>query len=223
MCWQRGVPLGEIMYAEEELDVPLIQPLLFKPVLPEDQDPVSSQYPGVVTGHPALMNDLGTGPNHGHLQQAVILLTAGAKTDVLDFHVLDMTLRRGWRINQRGRLSSPRSRLSSEHQPVGVRPGPGGRGDPEVRHASNAAPSARRRCGRDQRGTQQPRRGRDDRPRARPLQGSGGSSAGSTGKVRYGPDAKAAVTPSGRVTWQGVAAGGTTRFPAARAGRPGQG
>ncbi len=86
------------MYAEEELDVPLIQPLLFKPVLPEDQDPVSSQYPGVVTGHPALMNDLGTGPNHGHLQQAVILLTAGAKTDVLDFHVLDMTLRRGWRI-----------------------------------------------------------------------------------------------------------------------------
>ena len=99
--------MGEIMYAEEELDVPLIQPLLFKPVFPEDQDPVSNQYPGVVTGHAALMNDLGTGPNHGLLQQAVILLTAGAKTDVLDFHVLDMTLRRGWRIISEVAKQSP--------------------------------------------------------------------------------------------------------------------
>ena len=30
----------------------LIQPLPFKPVFPEDQDPVSSQYPGVVTATP---------------------------------------------------------------------------------------------------------------------------------------------------------------------------
>ena len=86
------------MYAEEELDVPLIQPLPLKPVFPEDQDPMLNQYPGAVTGHAALMNDLGTGPNHGLLQQAAILLTAGAKTDMFDFHVLDTTLRRGWRI-----------------------------------------------------------------------------------------------------------------------------
>lgn len=44
------------------------------------------------------MNDLGTGPNHGLLQLAAILLAPGAKTDVSDFHVLDITLRRGWRI-----------------------------------------------------------------------------------------------------------------------------
>ena len=83
-------------YACGQLQRPL--PLLFKPVFPEDQDPVFNQYPGVVTGHAALMNDLGTGPNHGLLQQAAILLTAGAKTDVLDFHAPDTTLRRGWRI-----------------------------------------------------------------------------------------------------------------------------
>jgi len=50
------------MYAEEEPDVALIQPPLVKPVFPKDQDPVSSQYPGAVTGHAALMNDLGTEP-----------------------------------------------------------------------------------------------------------------------------------------------------------------
>ena len=45
--------IGDIMYAEEELDVPLIQPLLVKPVFPEDQDPVFNRYPGAVTGHAA--------------------------------------------------------------------------------------------------------------------------------------------------------------------------
>ena len=44
------------------------QPPLFKPVFPEDQDPVFNRYLGAVTRHAALMNDLGTGPNHGLLQ-----------------------------------------------------------------------------------------------------------------------------------------------------------
>lgn len=85
--------IKDIMYGEDELDVALFQPPLFKPIFPEDQDPVFNQYLGVVTGHAALMNDLGTEPNHGLLQLAAILMAAGAKTDVFDFHVLDIALR----------------------------------------------------------------------------------------------------------------------------------
>ena len=90
--------INEIMYSEEELDVALFQPPLFKPIFPEDQDPVFNQYLGIVTGHAALMNDLGTEPNHGLLQLAAILIAAGIKTDVFDFHVLDIALRQGRRI-----------------------------------------------------------------------------------------------------------------------------
>lgn len=85
--------VSEIMYAEDELDVALLQPPLFKPIFPEDQDPVFNHYLSVVTGHTALMNDLGTEPNHGLLQLAAILQRAGARTDVFDFHVLDIMLR----------------------------------------------------------------------------------------------------------------------------------
>ena len=98
MCWQRGVPSGTSCTRS---GVALSQPPLFKPVFPGGQDPVSSRYPGAVTGHAALMNDLGTGPNHGLIQQAAILLTAGAKTDVLRFPRPGHTLRRGWRISAR--------------------------------------------------------------------------------------------------------------------------
>lgn len=73
--------INEIMYSEDELDVALFQPPLFRPIFPEDQDPVFNQYLGVVTGHAALMNDLGTEPNHGLLQLAAILMDAGIKTD----------------------------------------------------------------------------------------------------------------------------------------------
>ena len=66
--------INEIMYSEDELDVALFQPPLFRPIFPEDQDPVFNQYLGVVTGHAALMNDLGTEPNHGLLQLAAILI-----------------------------------------------------------------------------------------------------------------------------------------------------
>lgn len=90
--------INDIMYSEEELDVALLQPPLFKPIFPEDQDPVFNQYLGIVTGHAALMNDLGTEPNHGLLQLAAILTAAGARTDVFDFHVLDITLRQGRQI-----------------------------------------------------------------------------------------------------------------------------
>ena len=90
--------INEIMYSEDELDVALFQPPLFRPIFPEDQDPVFNQYLGVVTGHAALMNDLGTEPNHGLLQLAAILMAAGIKTDVFDFHVLDIALRQGRRI-----------------------------------------------------------------------------------------------------------------------------
>lgn len=90
--------INDIMYSEEELDVALLQPPLFKPIFPEDQDPVFNQYLGIVTGHSALMNDLGTEPNHGLLQLAAILTAAGARTDVFDFHVLDITLRQGRQI-----------------------------------------------------------------------------------------------------------------------------
>jgi hypothetical protein len=85
--------IHDIMYREEELDVALLQPPLFKPIFPEDQDPVFNHYLGVVTGRTALMNDLGTEPNHGLLQLAAILRRAGSRTDVLDFHVLDIVLR----------------------------------------------------------------------------------------------------------------------------------
>jgi radical SAM superfamily enzyme YgiQ (UPF0313 family) len=85
--------IHEIMYGEDELDVALLQPPLFKPIFPEDQDPVFNEYLGVVTGHAALMNDLGTEPNHGLLQLAAILAKAGVRTDVFDFHVLDIALR----------------------------------------------------------------------------------------------------------------------------------
>jgi len=88
----------DIMYADDELDVALLQPPLFKPIFPEDQDPVFNQYLGIVTGHAALMNDLGTEPNHGLLQLAAILTAAGARTDVFDFHVLDIALRQGRQI-----------------------------------------------------------------------------------------------------------------------------
>lgn len=90
--------ITEIMYGEDELDVALFQPPLFRPIFPEDQDAVFNQYLAVVTGNTALMNDLGTEPNHGLLQLASILLTAGARTDVFDFHVLDIMLRKGRRI-----------------------------------------------------------------------------------------------------------------------------
>ena len=85
--------IHDIMYLEEELDVALLQPPLFKPIFPEDQDPVFNEYLGIVTGRAALMNDLGTEPNHGLLQLAAILLRAGARADVFDFHVLDIMLR----------------------------------------------------------------------------------------------------------------------------------
>ena len=74
--------ISEIMYGEDELDVALFQPPLFRPIFPEDQDPVFNQYLAIVTGNTALMNDLGTEPNHGLLQLASILLAAGARTDV---------------------------------------------------------------------------------------------------------------------------------------------
>src|SRR5581483_10918105 len=90
--------ISEIMYHEDELDVALLQPPLFKPVFPEDQDPVFNHYLGIVTGHTALMNDLGTEPNHGLLQLAAILQRAGARTDVFDFHVLDIMLRQRRKI-----------------------------------------------------------------------------------------------------------------------------
>lgn len=90
--------ISEIMYREDELDVALLQPPLFKPIFPEDQDPVFNHYLGVVTGHTALMNDLGTEPNHGLLQLAAILQRAGARTDVFDFHVLDIMLRQQRKI-----------------------------------------------------------------------------------------------------------------------------
>lgn len=90
--------ISEIMYREDELDVALLQPPLFKPVFPEDQDPVFNHYLSVVTGHTALMNDLGTEPNHGLLQLAAILQHAGAQTDVFDFHVLDIMLRQRRKI-----------------------------------------------------------------------------------------------------------------------------
>jgi hypothetical protein len=67
------------MYGEDELDVALIQPPLFKPIFPEDQNPVFNQYLSAVTGRSALKNDLGTEPNHGLLQLASILITAGIK------------------------------------------------------------------------------------------------------------------------------------------------
>ena len=85
--------ITEIMYGKDELDVALVQPPLFKPIFPENQDPVFNQYLSVVTGHAALMNDLGTEPNHGLLQLAAILTAAGVRTDVFDFHVLDIMLR----------------------------------------------------------------------------------------------------------------------------------
>ena len=90
--------IHDIMYREEELDVALMQPPLFKPIFPEDQDPVFNQYLGIITGRTALMNDLGTEPNHGLLQLAAILQRAGARTDVFDFHVLDIILRQGRQI-----------------------------------------------------------------------------------------------------------------------------
>ena len=219
MCWQRGVPSGTSCTRRKNWTWVLIQPLPFKPVFPEDKDPVSSQYPGAVTGHPAPMNDLGARaePRPSPSGRRVRRPTCSISTS--------------WTSRCAGAGGLPARRLRAVPGPgsapsisrSGSHPGPGRCGDPDVRHARDTAPSARRRCGRDQRGAQQPRRGRDNRPRARPLPGSSGSSAGSPGKVRYGPDAKAAVRPSGRVTWQGVAAEGTTRFPAARAGRPGRG
>jgi radical SAM superfamily enzyme YgiQ (UPF0313 family) len=90
--------ISEIMYHDDELDVALLQPPLFKPIFPEEQDPVFNHYLGVVTGHTALMNDLGTEPNHGLLQLAAILQRAGARTDVFDFHVLDIMLRQQRKI-----------------------------------------------------------------------------------------------------------------------------
>ncbi len=210
--------IGDIMYTV----VALSQPPVFKPVFPGGQDPVFNRYPGAVTGHAALMNDLGTGPNHGLLQQAAILLTAGAKTDVSDSTSWTPRCAGAGGLSARW-LSNPRSRLGSEHQPVGVRPGPGCRGDPGVRHASDAAPSAGRRCGRDQRGAQQPRHGRGNRLSCQAAAGQQRLQRGQPRQMRYGPDTPAAVTPSGSVTWQGAAAGETTRFPAAQAGRPGRG
>ena len=38
--------------------------------LPRGPGPVFNRYPGAVTGHAALMNDLGTGPNHGNFSSA---------------------------------------------------------------------------------------------------------------------------------------------------------
>ncbi len=90
--------IHDIMYTEQELDVALLQPPLFKPIFPEDQDPVFNHYLGIITGRAALMNDLGTEPNHGLLQLAAILQRAGARTDVFDFHVLDIVLRQQRRI-----------------------------------------------------------------------------------------------------------------------------
>jgi len=90
--------IAEIMYGDQELDVALFQPPLFKRVFPEDQDEVFNKYLGIVTGQNAMMNDLGTEPNHGLLQLAAILREAGASVDVFDFHVVDIMLRRDRRI-----------------------------------------------------------------------------------------------------------------------------
>jgi hypothetical protein len=59
-------------------------------------------------------------------------------------------------------------------------------------------------AGRDQRGAQQPGRGRDSRPWCQAA-GQQRLQRGQHRQSALRPDAKAAVTPSGRVTWQGVA------------------
>ncbi len=94
--------IEEIMYAEQDLDVVLLQPPLFKPIFPEDQDEVFNYYQQVITGFSTPMNDLGTEPNHGILQLAAILLNQGVSVDVLDFHVLDIVRRRSRRIVSEG-------------------------------------------------------------------------------------------------------------------------
>jgi anaerobic magnesium-protoporphyrin IX monomethyl ester cyclase len=88
----------DIMYSDTNLDVILLQPPLYKPIFPDEQDEVFNQYQRIVYGRNALMNDLGTEPNHGLLQLAAILRGHGAAVDVLDFHVLDIWLRRHGRI-----------------------------------------------------------------------------------------------------------------------------
>jgi radical SAM superfamily enzyme YgiQ (UPF0313 family) len=86
------------MYTRQELDVAFLQPPLFKPIFPEDQDEVFNYYQRVVSGLSTPMNDLGTEPNHGLLQLAAILLNEGIQADVFDFHVLDIFMRRRRRI-----------------------------------------------------------------------------------------------------------------------------
>ncbi len=156
--------IGDIMYAEEEPDVALIQPPLVKPVFPKDQDPVFNQYPDAATGHAALMNDL------GHRAQPQ---PSPAGRDLAD----------GGREDRRARFPRPGHHAApglADHQRDGrAAPGPGSaasisRLGPIPVPASAATPKCgmpaiphhppTAEAGRRQRGARQPRRGRGNSP-----------------------------------------------------------
>lgn len=91
-------PIADIMYRPGEYDVLFLQPMLYQRWFAEEQNEVFLYHQRVTEGHSALMNDLGTEPNHGILQLAAILMRAGVTVDVLDFHVLDIVFRRDHRL-----------------------------------------------------------------------------------------------------------------------------
>lgn len=91
-------PIHEIMYSEPDHDVLFLQPTLYQRWFAHEQNEVFLAHQQVVEGHAALMNDLGTEPNHGILQLAAILAQDGLSVDVLDFHVLDIVMRRDGRL-----------------------------------------------------------------------------------------------------------------------------
>lgn len=75
-----------------------LQPTLYQRWFADEQNEVFLRHQQIAEGHVALMNDLGTEPNHGILQLAAILTQDGLRVDVLDFHVLDIVLRRDGRL-----------------------------------------------------------------------------------------------------------------------------
>ncbi len=205
--------IGDIMSAEEEPDVALIQPPLVKPVFPKDQDPVFNQYPGAVTSHAALMNDLGHRAQPRPSPAGRDHADGGCEDRRARFPRLGHHAAPGWRIisevaeqppvpaQQRASAGWGPSRSWPLRRPPSaacqryrtIRP-------PPKRAAVSAAPGS-------------PGAVAVIAPGARPLSGSSGSSAGSAGKVRYGLYAYAAVTPSSSVTWQGVASLAKARPP----------
>lgn len=91
-------PIHQIMYSDGDHDVLFLQPTLYQRWFAHEQNEVFLHHQKIVEGHAALMNDLGTEPNHGILQLAAILLQDGLRVDVLDFHVLDIVFRRDGRL-----------------------------------------------------------------------------------------------------------------------------